>query len=155
MAPQAVATVQPQRQFLMNVLKDFKEEHENFKPTDDMMTVAQQIRHIARVTDWFREAGFGAGFNMDFEAEMAEMVKPVTLAQAMAELNEAFDRFMEVAEKATEAEIFAPLPPNPILGEAPRIVIFSANADHVAHHRGALTVYQRLLGMTPRMAYDG
>ena len=153
MAPQTVDLLQKQRHFLSNVLADFKEEHADFKPIEGMMTVAQQVRHIARTTDWFREGAFGSGFNMDFESEMAEMVKPVSLAEAKAELDAAFDAVIALADKMSDAELNAPMAPNPILGECPKFVALAANGDHIAHHRGALTVYLRLLGVTPKMVY--
>ena len=52
------------------------------------------------------------------------------------------------------AEEWASLfPPNPIMGEMPRYSIIGGVTDHTAHHRGALTVYQRLLELTPLMPY--
>ena len=47
----------------------------------------------------------------------------------------------------------SPLPPGPIMGGQPRLAIFGALTDHSAHHRGALTVYSRLLGKVPPMPY--
>jgi len=35
----------------------------------------------------------------------------------------------------------------------PRLVVIGAISDHTAHHRGALTVYARLLGKEPKMPY--
>ena len=53
----------------------------------------------------------------------------------------------------SEAEWMALLPAGPIMGGDPRFVIFGALTDHTAHHRGALTVYARLLGKVPPMPY--
>jgi uncharacterized damage-inducible protein DinB len=47
----------------------------------------------------------------------------------------------------------AELPKDGVMGGAPRIAIVGAIADHTAHHRGALTVYARLLGVVPPMPY--
>ncbi len=38
-------------------------------------------------------------------------------------------------------------------GDLPRIAIVGAMAEHMAHHRGALSVYARLLGYAPPMPY--
>ena len=153
MPQETVDVLQKQQQFLMNVVGDFTEEHADYKPTGEMMTVAQQVRHIARVTDWFREGAFGSGFNMDFESEAVEMMKPVTLEQAREELNRSFRELFERVGPLSHEEVSAPMAPNPILGECPKFVALNANGDHIAHHRGALTVYLRLLGMTPKMVY--
>jgi uncharacterized damage-inducible protein DinB len=39
------------------------------------------------------------------------------------------------------------------MGGVPRWSVVSAISDHTAHHRGALTVYSRLLGKVPVMPY--
>jgi uncharacterized damage-inducible protein DinB len=56
-------------------------------------------------------------------------------------------------ESKSAQEMTAPMPDNPIFGPAPRMLVIHANADHTAHHRGALSVYLRLLGKTPKMPY--
>ena len=56
-------------------------------------------------------------------------------------------------EAHSDEEWSAPLLPGPIMGGMPRFVIFGAMTDHSAHHRGALTVYSRLLGKVPPMPY--
>jgi uncharacterized damage-inducible protein DinB len=43
--------------------------------------------------------------------------------------------------------------PNVIFGEIPRWSVILGLVDHTAHHRGALTVYARLKGLTPPMPY--
>ena len=53
----------------------------------------------------------------------------------------------------SDEEWVAPLAPGPIMGGLPRFTIFGALTDHSAHHRGALTVYARLLGKVPPMPY--
>jgi len=40
-----------------------------------------------------------------------------------------------------------------IMKGAPKMSIVYALADHTAHHRGALSVYARLLGKKPQMPY--
>jgi uncharacterized damage-inducible protein DinB len=39
------------------------------------------------------------------------------------------------------------------MGGLPRCTILNALTDHTAHHRGALSVYARLLGLVPPMPY--
>ena len=40
-----------------------------------------------------------------------------------------------------------------MMAGAPRFAVIEGIQDHTAHHRGALTVYSRLLGMTPSVPY--
>lgn len=142
-----------ERRFFHNVIKDFRPEHADFAPRPEMLTVAQHINHVAHTLDWFREGAFGAGFDLDFEKMAASYKQPLTLEQAVARLNEAYDRLIDLVDGLSEAEIMEPMADNAILGAAPKLVALTANGDHTAHHRGALSVYQRLLGMTPTMPY--
>jgi len=142
-----------ERRFLRNVIKDFKPEHADFRPKPEMMSVGQQIHHIAHTVHWFHEGGFGAGFEMDFEKFMAEDRKPWTLEAALAELDKSYDAFLAGLERESDARLGETLPPNPILGEVPRAAVVNACTDHTAHHRGSLAVYLRLLGLTPAMPY--
>ena len=149
----AAEIVRNERKFLNNVLKDFKPENGDFRATDDMMTVTQQIRHIAVTAKWFREGAFGAGFDMDFEKLDATLKEPATLEEALAELDAVYDANIAFLESLSAEELQAPMSPNPLFGEAPRMAVISAEVDHTAHHRGALSVYLRLLGVTPTMVY--
>lgn len=150
---EAAQLIRNERRFLGNVLRDFCPQDEGFCPVDGMMTVAQQIRHIAHVIDWIREGGFGAGFDMDFERMQAENRKPCTLAEALQALDRAYDTFIALLEQTSTETLLEPLPPNEILGPRPRLAVIGACNDHTAHHRGVLTVYLRLLGRTPAMVY--
>ena len=58
-----------------------------------------------------------------------------------------------VIDANCEAAWVEPLPPGPIMGGLPRLAVFGALTDHTAHHRGALSVYARLLGKVPPMPY--
>jgi uncharacterized damage-inducible protein DinB len=151
---QAAERLRQERRFLMNVVEDFKPEHGDFAPLPEMFTVSQQIRHIAADVRWFQEGAFGKGFDLDFASMERQVRTPATLEQALAELNKAYDDFIEFLETLTERQLLAPLDENPILGTQPRYSVLYANADHTAHHRGALTVYLRLLGIKPKLVYQ-
>ncbi|MFA6239435.1 MAG: DinB family protein [Candidatus Hydrogenedentales bacterium] len=143
----AADELRAERKLLRNILKDFKSAHADFRPTDGMMTVAQQVHHIAYTVKWFQEGAFGTGFSME-----AENKKARTLEEATKELDAAYDGYIAFVEPLSEAVLHEPLPPNPIM-QGPRLVVIGAQRDHTAHHRGALTVYLRLLGVTPTMVY--
>jgi len=130
------------------------EEHSTFAPAEGQMTASQQVAHVAQTVEWFFEGAFSpAGFRTDWE----EMAKPITattsLAAARAWIEKAFAGAIARAEATSQEEWNAPMAPNPIFGEAPRWAIVSGVMDHTAHHRGALTVYARLKGLTPPMPY--
>lgn len=130
------------------------EEDSGFRPTEDTHTVAQQVAHVAWTLEWFMEGAFRPeGFSMDFEAEAERIGEVTSLTEARAWLETAFQSTAETIASKTEEEMRAPLPEGPVMGGLPTYMIIPAIEDHTAHHRGALTVYARLLGKTPPMPY--
>ena len=76
---QAAQILRMEQRFLNRIVGCFEPEHADYAPAEGMMTAAQVIRHIAHTVDWFREGGFGAGFDMDFEKLSAAMKQPATI----------------------------------------------------------------------------
>jgi uncharacterized damage-inducible protein DinB len=125
----------------------------DFAPVEGTWTVAQQVAHVARTIDWFVEGAFRPeGFDMDFDRHVAESSRVRSLQAARAWLEAAFARAREAFGTKSDAELSQPLPEGPVMG-GPRWSVVSAISDHTAHHRGALTVYSRLLGKVPVMPY--
>ena len=151
---EAAEQVRQEQKLLANLLLAFTPEHSDFRPKPEMMTSAQQIRHIARTVGWFREGAFGAGFDLDFEKLEAENQQAVSLGGALEELEKEYASLISFLETQSDADMHAPMADNPIFGTAPRYVVLNAQCDHTAHHRGALSVYLRLLGITPPMIYQ-
>ena len=125
-----------------------------FAPKAEMYTAAQLVAHVAQTVDWFVQGAFAAqGFDMDFE-RMDKDVRAVTsLAVARAWMERACAAANTVIDSKDEAAWSEPLPPGPIMGGQPRSSVLGAVMDHTAHHRGALSVYTRLLGKVPPMPY--
>lgn len=118
-----------------------KEEHSAFVPAEGMYTAAQQVAHIALIVDWFMDGAFSPkGFDMDFASHETEVRKIRTLSEAKEWVDRSF---------AQAKEIIAP----GIMGGFPRHILVGGIEEHTAHHRGALTVYSRLLGLVPAMPY--
>jgi uncharacterized damage-inducible protein DinB len=125
-----------------------------FAPKEGMFTAAQQVAHVAQTIDWFVQGAFAAdGFSMDFEGMDKEIRAVTSLSHAREWLSNATERAYAGIEKHSDQEWGTLLPEGPIMGGMPRMAIFGAIMDHSAHHRGALTVYSRLLGKTPAMPY--
>ncbi|MDX2177652.1 MAG: DinB family protein [Candidatus Sumerlaeia bacterium] len=132
----------------------FDEADANFAPVPGMFNVAAQVMHTALTVEWFAEGAFRPeGFSMDFEEHDRLARGVASLADARARLDSAFAHAAEVFGSKTDAELMEPLPPGMVMGGEPRIAVLSGIEDHTAHHRGALTVYARLLGKTPPMPY--
>ena len=112
------------------------------------------MAHTAHVLDWFREGAFRPeSFDMDFEKQAKSVLAVTSLAEARAWLSSATDELANYIAGRSMEELLVPIAPGPVMGGVPRIGIISALGDHTAHHRGALTVYARLLGLTPAMPY--
>ncbi|MGA2723671.1 MAG: DinB family protein [Bryobacteraceae bacterium] len=127
-----------------------------FRPQEGMMTVAQLIAHTAHTLDWFIEgASRPEGFNLDFE-NLAKVLEGVTsVAAARQMLQTAYANAIQFLRSRSPEDLSQPLPPGPVMGGQPISDIVWAMVEHTAHHRGALTVYSRLLGKVPPMPYGG
>ena len=154
LAQQAVAEIENAREFFDRSTRALTEEHAGLVPAPGMMSAAQQVAHAAQTIDWFVEGAFRAeGFDTDFEAHGKALEAYTTLADSRAWFARAIEAAKATLGGKSDAELLAPIADGPIMGGAPRMAIVSGITDHTAHHRGALTVYARLAGVTPPMPY--
>ncbi len=127
-----------------------------FRPREGMMTVAQQVAHTAQTLDWFIEgASRREGFDLDFEKHAKALTAVTSLAAARKMLEAAYANAIQFLRSRSLEDLAKPLPPGPVMGGQPISDIVWAMVEHTAHHRGALTVYSRLLGKVPPMPYGG
>jgi len=154
MTPQEIKqAIQGMKDYFNRSTRPLQEEHSTFAPGEGLYTVAQQVAHTAQTIEWFFGAAFSENWRMDFEGMDKEARAVTSLNEARAWFEKAIDQALCVAEAHDAAEWASTFPPNPIMGEVPRTAVMAACVDHTAHHRGALTVYERLLGLTPPMPY--
>jgi uncharacterized damage-inducible protein DinB len=140
------------REFFERSTRVLEEADSNFAPKEGMFTVAQQVAHAAQTVEWFMKGAF-TGFELEF-ARMDNEVRSVKSLKAAREwFAKACDTAGSVIDAHSDAEWGGKLAEGPIMGGMPRIAIFGALTDHSAHHRGALTVYSRMLGKVPAMPY--
>ena len=132
----------------------FTEADSQAAPASGGMTIAQQVAHTAQTINWFLDGAFtDKGYRMDFDAMNEENNRVTSLNAARADLARAFDRAAETFSAASDELLHSPVPNAPIMPGAPRVAVASAIVDHTAHHRGALTVYARLIGKVAPMPY--
>ena len=130
------------------------EEDSSFHSKEGTFTAAQQVAHTAQTIDWFIEGMFDVnGFDLDFEKHTKITMACDSLSSARESFSNAVANAIEVIGSKTDDELMQALPQGPVMGGAPRVAVIGAVADHTAHHRGALTVYSRLLGKVPKMPY--
>lgn len=150
----AAGQIAAAQEYFNRSTRSLTEQLSGFAPSDGMFTAAQHVAHVAQTVEWFMEGAFRPeGFAMDFEAMDADVRKVTSLAVARAWLDKAFAAAQATVASKSDADLTARLPEGPIMGGLPRMAIFGALTDHTAHHRGALTVYARLNGITPPMPY--
>lgn len=144
------------KEFFERSTRVLEESDSEFCPREGMMTVAQHVAHAALTLDWFIDgASRPEGFDLNFE-EQAKVLREVkSLAEARARFAAACERACEFLRSKTPEELSRPLPRGPVMGGQPISEIVWSMVEHTAHHRGALTVYSRLLGKTPPMPYMG
>jgi uncharacterized damage-inducible protein DinB len=156
----------PQNEFVKQLFasKDFferstrvlEEADSEFRPNPEMMTAAQQVAHTAQTLDWFVEGvSRPEGFNLNFEELTKEVQAVKSLSAARQMLEKAYANAIGYFGARTAEEMARPLPPGPIMGGQPISAAVWGMIEHTAHHRGALTVYSRLLGKVPPMPYMG
>jgi len=148
-----VAQLQTSLKYIKTTVSVFDEGDSEFAPQPELYTVAGHIAHAADSVDWFVEGAFGEGWNMDFEALIAAARAVTSLDDANAWLDRAYAAAIAAIEAAPDEVLLAPIPDERIMRGAPRAAIVGAIVDHTAHHRGALTVYARLLGKVSPMPY--
>lgn len=149
-----VSELQSSEEFLERSSRCLSEDDSGFRPREGMYTVAQQLAHAARTIDWFVEgAARPEGFDMDFERHVAEAMAVTSVTGARQWLRKSYEEARQFFGSQSEAELQRPLPPGPVMGGTPIGQVVYAIVEHTAHHRGALTVYSRLLEKTPLMPY--
>lgn len=144
------------KDFFTRSSRVLEEADSGFRPQPDMMTAAQQVAHAAQTLDWFIQgASRPEGFDLNFEEHAKALQAVTSLAAARQMLDKAYDNAIAYLRARTPEELAASLPAGPVMGGQPISDIVWAMVEHTAHHRGALTVYSRMLGKVPVMPYGG
>ena len=144
------------KDFFARSTRVLDEADSEFRPREGMMTVAQQVAHTAQTLDWFIEGvSRPEGFDLDFEKQAKALAGVTSLAAARQMLEAAYANAVQFIRSRSPEDLAGPLPPGPIMGGQPIGDIVWSMVEHTAHHRGALTVYSRLLGKVPPMPYGG
>ena len=148
-----IGALQSARAAFEKTLSCFREADAGFAPQEGMFTVGQHIAHAAQTVEWFLEGAFRPqGMNTEFEALEDEVRAIQEMEDARAWWDSAWEEAI-VSVGNTAPEAWEETIRGDIMGGMPRSAILMGIADHTAHHRGALAVYARLLGLEPPMPY--
>ena len=134
--------------------RELGEADSNFSPTVGTLTVAQQVAHAAGSIEWFVEGAFSSkGFSDDFEGQAKKFLAVTSLSEARKWLDKAYANAIEIIGSKSQADLNGLTAPGCIMGGQNRWSALLGIVEHTAHHRGALSVYTRLLGKIPPMPY--
>jgi uncharacterized damage-inducible protein DinB len=140
------------KDFFERSTRVLEEADSGFRPHEGMMTAAQQVAHTAQTLDWFVEgASRPEGFDLDFEKHAKDLASVTSLDAARKLLDAAYANAVSFLRSRSPEDLSQPLPAGLVMGGQPISDIVWAMVEHTAHHRGALTVYSRLLGKVPPM----
>ncbi len=116
--------------------------------------MAAHVAHVALTIDWFIDgATKPSGFNMDFAEHDRQATAVKSLTAARTQLDKAFARLTDFIQSNTQQYLDAAMTAGPLMVGDPRDSIVMGIIEHTSHHRGALTVYSRTLGLVPVMPY--
>ena len=155
LAQQLIEELNVTEQFFFATIEPLIDADGAYRPVDDLYTVTSHLHHVAASITWFIDGAFRRddGFAMNFEDHIAESHQADDFAACKAMVHDAFEDARSVISQQSDEALLSALPEGPIMGGAPRLAVVSGIADHTAHHRGALSVYIRLLGKVPPMPY--
>lgn len=91
--------------FFETTLSAFEPGDEGFAPNEEMYTVAGHVAHTAGSVDWFIEGAFGAGWELDFEADIAKAKAVTSLEEAVDWLHRAFANAASVIRGTPDDEL--------------------------------------------------
>lgn len=150
-----LSELQASLEFFKRSMNCLSEEDLMYTPNEEMYSVSQMVAHVAQTVDWFVEGAFvsESGFSLEFDVHINEAKAVTSLEKAIEWLDKAFQNAIEMLNSKTDEELLAPLTEGPIMGGLPKCAIVGGIVDHTSHHRGALSVYSRLIGKDPVMPY--
>lgn len=149
------------RRNTLQIAKDIPEDKYGFRATDETMTVAQELAHIACSTMWAVQAhavdrkthitfeDFGGYMSRTAEAEK-QLTTKTDIVNALTKNGEEFANFLErmTDEQLGECVSFPP-PVQP--SSKSRFEMLLGIKEHEMHHRAKLMVSERLLGIVPHL----
>lgn len=130
--------------------------HYDWKPHEKSMAFGYLVEMVAMIPSWV--AMMVTADELDI-APIAPKHKPVpmrTQAELLAGLETAAAAAREALGRTTDAFLETPwklLAHGEVVQEAPRHAMIRDAFNHLAHHRGQMTVYLRLLGATVPALY--
>jgi len=139
-----------QKESFLEFAKAMPDDKYGFKPTEEVMSFAEQVLHAIGGNYWFFAALKGEKPPKPEEALKPEGKTKADIVKLVEESHAYGDEFFNgLTEKIAHEE--AKMGENSIAKW--KLILFSF--DHIAHHRGQLVVYLRLNGIKPPQYRSG
>ena len=145
----------------IQIAEEIPEEKYGFRPAEGCRSIAETLVHIAVMTrvpeqiHAVEHLSSLVGFDFfGFRGKLqAEVKAPRTKAQVLELLRTEGEKYAKVLEGASEAflgeQVEYPEGMEPRMKS--RFEMLIASKEHEMHHRGQLTVVERILGITPHL----
>lgn len=135
-----------ERYFSAHVFNAIPRDQGEFRPQEDMRTIAGQLSHIGAFDDFLFLGIRDGSWAADVFTDRPEK----TVEEALAYLDFTRTRLLKLIEDLTEERLVEPIGPNPIFSPQMGLSnVILTTLSHECHHRGQLVTYLRLLGVTP------
>ena len=128
---------------LVGLAESFPEESYDFRPTVEVRSFADQLRHVAFWNDYLRDSLRGA--DPDGAANELSADEYPTRTKILLALRESFDGVhSELASAKGDAQI-----------GSKELDMLVSYIEHAGEHYGQLVIYARLCGITPPVSLAG
>jgi uncharacterized damage-inducible protein DinB len=143
------------------IAEDIPEEHYGFRAVPEVMSVAEELAHIAASTIWHLQLhGVDRKLEVSFEdfgiytAMALDVEKSLTTREAIRQgLRDHGEEFASWLETLTDEQLHErvsfPAPVHP--PSQSRFAMLLGAKEHEMHHRGKLMLVERLIGIVPHL----
>lgn len=144
------------------IAEDIAEEHYGFRAVPEVMSVAEELAHVAAATVWpLQLHGVDRKTRVSFDdfagysAMVRELEATLTTRQAIIEAlyqrGDAFAAWLEtLTDEQLRERVSFPAPVHP--PSRSRFEMLLSAKEHEMHHRGKLMLVERLLGIVPHLS---
>ena len=139
------------------VIEQVPDGREDWKPHDKSMPFGRLVITTAGMPSWF--AMIVEGDELDLSPPGGSGFQPPpmnTKAERLKAVDDGMSKARHALESSTEEHLMKPWRlkvAGKVVSEQPRFIVLRDTFNHMAHHRGQLTVYLRMCGATVPATY--
>ena len=135
------------RKYLILVAEEMPEEKYEYKASEESMTFAENLMHIAWAMDWHSESLLGGRNARDWNTDTELKVDNKSKKEMIATINKTFNKTIKLLREFDTDKFNDKLDYLGLNRTNRQIILLLA--DHITHHRAQLLVYMRLNGLKP------